>query len=120
MARAKRKRKGRAAAFLLLAGLALLIAGFIARHEIPILIKEAGRSPAAPANADIGGISGGEKLHPPGAAPMYASGGGGGARESEAPGVTDSHKPKQENQSGEHLTGAERRQLENVIREKSR
>ncbi len=119
MARTRRRRNGRAAAFLLLAGLALLIAGFIARHEIPILIKEAGRSPATPANADLGG---GEKAHPPDAPPMYANGRSGTARDSqsESPGITDSQKPAQENQSGEHLTGAERRQLEKVITEKSR
>ncbi len=119
MALARRKRRrGRAAGFILLAGLSLLIAGFIARHEIPILIKEAGRSPAAPASADIGAAGGSKALPPPSAAPMDAS--AGMARAVQSPRATDSHGANQDNQSGERLTGAERRQLENVIREKSR
>lgn len=122
MARARRKKKGRAAGFLLLAGLALLIAGFIARREIPNLIRQA-HSPAAAAHADIGGVpdlSGGEKLHPPDEPRLYAGTGEGGAgQRTVSPGGNDSHSAARENQSGEHINGSERRQLDNLIKEKS-
>jgi hypothetical protein len=117
-----KKKKGRAAGFLLLAGLALLIAGFIARREIPILIKEAGHSPAAAAHADIGGISDGEKLQPPAEPRLYAgsSDSSAGVERSASPAANVVHDTNQENQSGEHLSDTERRQLDNVIKEKSR
>ncbi len=101
----------------------MLIAGFIARREIPNLIRQA-HSPAAAAHADIGGLTGlggdGEKLHPPTEPRLYA---GSGASDSGqpvvSPGANDSHSAEQENQSGEHISGGERRQLDNLIKEKS-
>jgi hypothetical protein len=53
VARAKRrKRKGRAVGFFLLAGLTLLIAGFIARREIPFLIRHGYHHPPTSINGD--------------------------------------------------------------------
>jgi len=123
--RRRNKNKGRAAEFLFLAGLALLIAGFVARHEIPFLLKHAAHSPAAPAHADIGGAEGVAgalgKLHPPADRRLYAGGDSGDdASRSALPAGNGLHGEPGENQPGEHITGPERRQLNDLIKEKSR
>jgi hypothetical protein len=127
LARARRKKsKGRAARFLLLAGLALLIAGFVARHEIPFLIKHDGHSPAAAAHADIEGgqgLAGSiEKLHPPIDRHLYAGGGEGSANGKwlSSPGAKGSHDATRDDRLGEHISNPERRQLNDLIEEKSR
>ncbi len=127
MARAKarrKKKKGRGIGFLLLAGLSLLIAAFIARREIPGLIKHASRSPAAPAQADTGGLEGlaggGEKLHPPAEPRLYAGGGDRAvaARRLASP-SKDSHEGAASDRPGEYINGSERQRLESLIKEKS-
>jgi hypothetical protein len=107
VARSKRKkRKGKAASFLLLAGLTLLIAGFIARREIPGLIRSSRPAPQRPAQGNSGRVpglaGGGENLHSPSGTDVYADG------------------AAQTNQSGEHITGSERRALDALIKQKSR
>jgi len=121
----RKKKKGRAARFLLLALLTLLIAGFIARRTIQRLIRQDALSRSS-ANADTGeqqGLVGaGERLHPSDDRPRYAGGGGGadGGAPIASPARNDSHHGAEKNQSGEHITGSERRQLDDLIKEKSR
>ncbi len=120
MARTRRKKKGRGIGFLLLAGLTLLIAGFVARHEIPRLIEEAGQSPARPAQADTGNraLTGGmPDYRPP--SRLYA---GAGATEQKR---TETERPNSNDASDnsaprEKITNSEREQLNKVIKEKSR
>jgi len=121
----RKKKKGKAARFLLLAGLSLLIAGFIARRTIQVLIKHDGHSPAASADADTGGqqglVGGGEKLHPPADIPRYVGGGESVAGGQRLPPVAGNETHRGEkNQSGEHITGPESRQLDDLIKDKSR
>ncbi len=120
----RKKKKGRAARFLLLAGLTLLIVGFIARRTIPMLIKHGGHLPAASTNGDTGGRQGlvgaGEKLHPPADIPRYAGDGAAAGQRLPPAAGNDSHDGGEKNQSGEHITGPESRQLDDLIKEKSR
>jgi hypothetical protein len=107
----------------LAAGLTLLIAGFIARRTIQKLVRDEGRSPAyADTGAQPGLVGGGEKLHPPADIPRYAGGGeraaGGQRKPSQA--RNDSPDGGEKNRSGEHITGAETRRLDDLIKEKSR
>ena len=124
MAPRRKKKKGRAARFLLLALLTLLVAGFIARRTIQRLIRQDAES-AASANADTGGpqgpVGGGDRLHPPDHVPRYAAGADSAAGGSPpgSPG-NDLRNGAAKNQSGEHITGSERRQLDDLIKEKSR
>lgn len=117
----RKKKKGRAATFLLLAGLTLLIAAFIARRTVLKLISEDAQTPAA-AIADTGappepGAGSGPNV--PDDAHRYA-----GASDRTAAGAThdrnDPNKDAAKNHPGEHITGSERRQLDTLIREKSR
>ncbi|HEY2106307.1 MAG TPA: hypothetical protein VGH29_11015 [Candidatus Binataceae bacterium] len=122
MASARRKKtKGRAARFLLLALLTLLIAGFIARRTIQRLVKH--DASAASANADTGGqqglVGGGESLHPPDDKPRYAGGADSGPPIA-SPARNDWRSGAGKNPSGEHITGSERRQLDDLIKQKSR
>ncbi len=119
MARVKRKtNRGRAIRLLLLAGLTLLIAGFIARREIPSLIERTARSPAG-ADADYGGQGASPANqtdpHPSAGHREYA-----GNRTRQAPDAASKAGGDQENQSGEHITGSDRRQLDKLIEQKSR
>jgi len=122
----RKKRKSRAAGFLTMAGLTVLIAGFVARHEIPTLIRQAAHSPAARANADTGAPDslGGdvERLPPRADSPVYASGGNGDAAQQKmgSRGTAEARDQVKKNPSGEHITAAERRQLDKLIGEKSR
>jgi hypothetical protein len=107
LARSKsRKRKGRAASLLLLAGLTLLIAGFIARREIPGLIRHSRPRLGLPARGDNGQVQGlaesGENLHSPADNAVHAD------------------ATAQSNGSGEHITASERRALDDLIKQKSR
>jgi hypothetical protein len=115
----KKKSKGRAARFLLLALLVVLIAGFIARREIPVLIHNAARGSA---DADTGGRrsldEGRENLHSSAGGGLSANGGPVGGQPMVSPAGNDvqaNGKPP-----GEHITSAERRQLDDLIKEKSR
>jgi hypothetical protein len=124
LAPAKRKRKkGRAAGFLLLALLTLLIAGFIARRTIQRLIKQDAES-AASANADTGGppglVGGGERPHPSGDITAGGGNDAAGRLPVAAPRGNDLHKGAEKKQPGERITGSERRQLDDLIKEKSR
>jgi hypothetical protein len=107
LARSKRsKRKSRAVGFLFLAGLTLLIAGFIARREIPGLIRHSRPRLHLPDRGDSGqaqGLAAGlEKLHSPPDSAVHAD------------------CTTQSNGSGEQITGSERRALNDLIKEKSR
>ncbi|HEV3110308.1 MAG TPA: hypothetical protein VGY99_07420 [Candidatus Binataceae bacterium] len=124
MAPAKRKkRKGRAARFLLLALLTLLIAGFIARRTIQRLIKQDADA-AASANADTGGqqglVGGGERLHPPDDIAAGGDNGAGGGPAAASPAGNRLHSGAEKNRSGERITGSDRRQLDDLIKQKSR
>jgi hypothetical protein len=110
-------KKGRGAGFLLLAGLTLLIAGFVARHEIPGLIRQAAQSPAQPAQADIGvqeHRGGMPDFHPPGS--LYAGAGTGDEKRH----VLSQDRKSDKNGPSEHITDSDRRQLDQVIKDKAR
>jgi len=115
------KKKGRGAGFLLLAGLTLLIAGFVARHEIPQLIRGAEQSPAQPAQADVGvqeRRGGMPDFHPPNR--QYA---GAGPAHRDRPHSNRGITPGRESEKSgprENITDSERRQLNEVIKQKSR
>ncbi len=113
------KKKGRGLGFIFLAGLTLLIAGFIARHEIPLLIKEAGQSPARPAQADVGSDVRGAMpgYHPP--SRLYAGAGRASSQRLES-GSRDSDQEDEKKGPHENITDSERRQLNKLIQEKSR
>jgi hypothetical protein len=119
LARSRKKRKGRGLGFIFLAGLTLLIAGFIARHEIPILIKEAGQPSARPAQADIGsdvrGATSGYR--PPSRVYAGAASASGKRLESRS---RDSDQEIGKKGPHDNITDSERRQLNKLIQEKSR
>jgi hypothetical protein len=107
--------------FLLLAGLTLLIAGFIARREIPGLIRQNHFSPA-PGHSDNGSApglaDGSEKFHPLANTGVYADGARGAAGAQNA--VLAAPAGSQDEQAGERITGSERRALDDMIDQKSR
>jgi hypothetical protein len=122
VARAKKrtKNRGRAARFFLLAFLALLIAGFIARRSIPLLMKPHTRPAAVPVHRDSASepalAGAGENLHPP----VTSDRPDGGAKQLAAHSTDTVRSRVLKNPAGEQLTGAERRRLDNLIKERSR
>ena len=123
MARARKrtKNRGKAARFFLLAFLALLIAGFIARRSIPLLMKQHTRPAAVPVqgddNAKQPGLAGaGENLRPP----VTSDRPDGGAKQLAAHSTNAVRSRVLKDPAGEQLTGAERRRLDNLIKERSR
>jgi hypothetical protein len=121
VARSKRRRnKIRAFGFFLLAALTLLIAGFIARGEIPFLMGSGvdvvpHRAPAALANRH-GLVAGGKNLHP---AVTPAGEDGNAAQVAPASGNQRRNSPGK-GSSTEDITGSERQQLGELIKERSR
>ncbi|GEM_PF-3904504 len=104
----------------MLAALTLLIAGFVARHEIPNLMQQAGESPARPAQADTGNrdpTGAMSDYHPP--SRLYA-----GTSETQPKGMEPQSPPGwsggSANQPHEHITDSEREQLNKLIQEKAR
>jgi hypothetical protein len=120
-ARKRTRNRAKAARFFLLAFLALLIAGFIARRSIPLLMKAHTRPAAVPVQGgdsakEPGLARAGENLHPP----VTAGRPEGGAKQLAAHSTNTVHSRVLENPAGEQLTGAERRRLDNLIKERSR
>jgi hypothetical protein len=104
--------------------LTLLIAGFIARREIPGLIRQR-HFPPAPGHADsgdaLGLAGGGEKLHPLANAGVYADGTAGAAGErNAAPAADGSQAEARNDRAGERITSSERQALDDLIKLKSR
>jgi hypothetical protein len=105
----------------MLAGLTLLIAGFVARHEIPNLIEETRESPAPPAQADTGSHSlrgGMPDYHPP--SHLYAGAIESGQKPAHSESAADGSGEPRKNAPHESITDSEREQLNRVIKEKSR
>ncbi len=123
MARAKqrRKKKSKAARFFLLAALTLLIAGFIARRQIPILMRPSYRQAPAPVGEGRGSLPDfavpGENLHAPAvsASPDGSSAVQLAAHLRKALSVHARQGPPRE-----EITGAERQHLGDLIKERSR
>jgi hypothetical protein len=120
VARAKRRRnKGRAYRFFLLAALTLLMAAFIARREIPFLMKLGIDGPHRPARDASENrqrlVGGGENLHPS-LTPADEDGRAsqGAARSENQPPGGPKRAP-----AGEEITGSERRQLGALIKDRS-
>jgi hypothetical protein len=120
VARAKKRKKkqSRAYRFFLLAALTLLIAGFIARHEIPLLIRNSRRPAPAHVSEDRENFpdlaAPGGNLHPP----VVSE-----AADDRARRLADHLKNDlRARQSPPHdeLTGAERQRLGDLIKERSR
>jgi hypothetical protein len=120
LARTRGKKKGRGIGFLFLAGLTLLVAGFVARHEIPFLLEQAGQSPARPAQADTGNrnLTGGMPDYRPPAG-LYAGAGAMEQKRAQAA-ASNSNGSLEKNAPRENITNSEREQLNRVIKEKAR
>ncbi len=122
MARVKqrRKKKSRAARFFLLAALALLIAGFIARRQIPILMRPSYRPAPAPVGEGRGSLPDlavpGENLH----APAVSASPDSSAVQLAAHLRKDLSVHARQGPPREEITGAERQHLDDLIKERSR
>jgi hypothetical protein len=129
VARAKRRRrKSRAFGFFLLAGLTLLIAGFIARREIPFLIRHSYRRAPAAVNSDNAPARtmavGDGALHHSGA-PAKTGNAPAKTRNEDAVAVADqsakgAHVAAEGGEPPEETTRSDRQRLGNLIRERSR
>jgi hypothetical protein len=119
VARSKRRRnKSKAFRLFLLAALTLLIAGFIARREIPALMKSG--IDAVPHRATDGvtphaHAAGGADLQPA----VVSAHDQGGAPVQAEPGAKRQRRGNSVIGSGEEITGSERQQLGELIRERS-
>jgi len=120
VARAKRRRnKGRAYRFFLLAALTLLMAAFIARREIPFLMKlgiDGRHRPARGASENPQRlVGGGENLHP------YLTPAGEDGRASQGAARSENQPPggPKKAPAVEEITGSERRQLGELIKGRS-
>ena len=122
MARAKqrRKKKSRAARFFLLAALTLLIAGFIARRQIPILMRPSYRPAPARVGEERGSLPDlavpGENLH----APAVSASPDSSAEQLAAHLKKDLSIRAPQGPPREEITGAERQHLGDLIKERSR
>jgi hypothetical protein len=122
VARTKKRRKSRsrAARFFLLAALTLLIAGFIARRQIPILMRPSRRPAPAPVSEgrenlpDLAGP--GENLH----APAVSASPDRSAEQLAAHLRKDLSVRARQGSPHEEITGAERQRLGDLIKERSR
>jgi hypothetical protein len=116
----KRKKKSRAYRFFLLAALTLLIAGFIARREIPLLMRHSSRPPPPHVSEDRENFpdlaAPGENLHPP----VVSDSSDDGARQLAAHLKKDLRASAQQGHPHEEITGAERQKLGDLIKERSR
>lgn len=116
----RRKNKSRAARFFLLAALTLLIAGFIARREIPILMRPSHRLAPARVGEERGSLRDftvpGENLH----APAVSASPDGSAKDLAARLKKDLRVRAPQGPPHEKITGTERQQLGDLIKERSR
>ncbi len=115
----RRKKKSRAARFFLLAALTLLIAGFIARREIPNLIRSSHRLAPARVGEERGSLPDlvvpGENLHAPaGFASPDSS-----AKDLAAHLKKDLRVRAPQGPPHEEITGTERQRLGDLIKERS-